>query len=93
MLKMLHLSNAHSFLKTDFSRVGFQSFIPFITSDFFAYNPTPLTPSLLLACFPLYPSFFFKIIFMWTIFKVFIELLLYCFCFIFWLFGQSVCGY
>ena len=90
---MLHLFNAHSFPETDFSRVGFQSFIPFITSDAFVYNPTPLTLCPLLASFPLYPSFFFlRFFLMWTIFKVFIELFQYCFCFMFWLFGQSVCG-
>ena len=60
---MLHLFNAHSFPETDFSRVGFQSFIPFITSDAFVYNPTPLTLCPLLASFPLYPSFFFFKIF------------------------------
>ena len=29
---------------------------------------------------------------MWTIFKVFIDLLQYCFCFMFWFFGREACG-
>ena len=38
-------------------------------------------------------SFFLKIFFlMWTIFKVFIEFLQYCFCFLFWFFGCEACG-
>ena len=37
-------------------------------------------------------AFFFKIIFMWTIFKVFMNLLQYCFCFMFWFFGCKACG-
>ena len=30
--------------------------------------------------------------FMWTIFKVFMNLLQYCFCFMFWFFGLEACG-
>ena len=35
---------------------------------------------------------FLKIFLMWTIFKVLLNLLQYCFCFMFWFFGHKVCG-
>ena len=34
----------------------------------------------------------FSFFLMWTIYKVFIDLLQYRFCFTFWFFGQEACG-
>ena len=34
----------------------------------------------------------FSVFLMWTIYKVFIDLLQYQFCFTFWFFGQEACG-
>ena len=46
-----------------------------------------------LASAPQLPAFFFKFfVLMWTIFKVFIKLLQYCFYFMFWFFGPEARG-